>query len=74
MPTPHLLFSAETSAEDICLGCAHLLPLNDTNALQMATASLAAFNNRTANVTISKYAVLEVGRLTTQVKKWMDRV
>lgn len=63
-----LICSAETSVEDMCLGCPQLLPLNDTNALQMATASLATFNNRTANVSISKYAVLEVGRLTTQVK------
>ncbi|KAL2097993.1 hypothetical protein ACEWY4_007200 [Coilia grayii] len=57
----------ETSTEDICVGCPHLLPLNDTNALQMTTASLAVFNSRTANVSLSKYAILEVGRLTTQV-------
>lgn len=54
------------------MGCPQLLLLNDTNALQMATASLAAFNNRTANVSISKYAVLEVGRLTTQVKNKLE--
>ncbi|XP_041967874.1 alpha-2-HS-glycoprotein 2 [Alosa sapidissima] len=53
------------SAEDVCLDCHQLLALNDTNALQMATVSLDAFNNRIANV--SKYAMLEVGRLSTQV-------
>ncbi|XP_076152049.1 alpha-2-HS-glycoprotein 2 [Alosa pseudoharengus] len=65
--TAHRCKTEPESAEDMCLGCPQLLALNDTNALQMATVSLAAFNNRTANVSISKYAVLEVGRLSTQV-------
>ncbi|XP_070830595.1 alpha-2-HS-glycoprotein-like [Chaetodon trifascialis] len=54
----------EESTEDLCLGCATLLPLNDTAALDLVHASLATFNNMTVNVT---YSVLEVGRMSSQV-------
>uniref|UniRef100_G3PUE8 Alpha-2-HS-glycoprotein 2 n=2 Tax=Gasterosteus aculeatus TaxID=69293 RepID=G3PUE8_GASAC len=51
-----LAFKCKTdeSTEDLCVGCATLLPLNDTAALDFVQASLATFNNRTVNVT---YAV-----------------
>lgn len=52
------------STEDLCVGCATLLPLNDTAALDFVQASLATFNNRTVNVT---YAVKEVGRMSSKV-------
>ncbi|KAM8851180.1 alpha-2-HS-glycoprotein-like [Spinachia spinachia] len=54
----------DESTEDLCLGCASLLPLNDTAALEFVQASLATFNNMTVNVT---YAVKEVGRMSSQV-------
>ncbi|XP_070701823.1 alpha-2-HS-glycoprotein-like [Pempheris klunzingeri] len=54
----------EESTEDLCLGCPALLPLNDTAALDFVHASLATFNNMTDNVT---YAVLEVGRMSSQI-------
>ncbi|KAM7401044.1 hypothetical protein PAMA_005307 [Pampus argenteus] len=54
----------EESTEDICLGCPHLLPLNDTTALDFVHASLATFNNITDNVT---YTVLQVGRMSSQI-------
>ncbi|KAM7379012.1 hypothetical protein PAMP_004592 [Pampus punctatissimus] len=54
----------EESTEDMCVGCPHLLPLNDTTALDFVHASLATFNNVTDNVT---YTVLEVGRLSSQI-------
>ncbi|XP_033993337.1 alpha-2-HS-glycoprotein-like isoform X2 [Trematomus bernacchii] len=54
----------EESTEDLCLGCATLLPLNDTTALDFVHASLATFNNMTEKVT---YAVMEVGRMSSKV-------
>uniref|UniRef100_A0A667YCU1 Alpha-2-HS-glycoprotein 2 n=1 Tax=Myripristis murdjan TaxID=586833 RepID=A0A667YCU1_9TELE len=54
----------EESTEDICLGCPTLLPLNDTNALDLVHASLAHYNNNSINAT---YMLLEVGRLTSQI-------
>ncbi|CAK6952219.1 alpha-2-HS-glycoprotein-like [Scomber scombrus] len=54
----------EESTEDLCLGCPALLPLNDTTALDFVQASLATFNNITANET---YTLLEVGRMSTQI-------
>ncbi|XP_037314094.2 alpha-2-HS-glycoprotein-like [Pungitius pungitius] len=54
----------DESTEDLCLGCATLLPLNHTAALEFVQASLATFNNMTVNVT---YAVKEVGRMSSQV-------
>ncbi|XP_068594377.1 alpha-2-HS-glycoprotein-like [Cebidichthys violaceus] len=54
----------EESTEDFCLGCATLLPLNDTTALDFVHSSLATVNNRTVDVT---YAVMEVGRMSSQV-------
>ncbi|XP_061746483.1 alpha-2-HS-glycoprotein-like isoform X2 [Nerophis ophidion] len=54
----------EESTEDLCLGCPSLLPLNHTTALDFVRASLATFNNFTANTT---YALLEVGRMSTQI-------
>ncbi|XP_054624188.1 alpha-2-HS-glycoprotein 2 [Dunckerocampus dactyliophorus] len=54
----------EESTEDLCVGCPSLLPLNDTRALDFVHASLATFNNITVNVT---YALLEVGRMSTQI-------
>uniref|UniRef100_G3PUE5 Alpha-2-HS-glycoprotein 2 n=1 Tax=Gasterosteus aculeatus TaxID=69293 RepID=G3PUE5_GASAC len=61
-----LAFKCKTdeSTEDLCVGCATLLPLNDTAALDFVQASLATFNNRTVNVT---YAVKEVGRMSSKV-------
>ncbi|KAK9538923.1 hypothetical protein VZT92_004064 [Zoarces viviparus] len=56
--------TTEESTEDMCLGCATLLPLNDTTALDFVHSSLATFNNRTVDVT---YAVMEVGRMSSQV-------
>ncbi|KAI4809128.1 hypothetical protein KUCAC02_018038 [Chaenocephalus aceratus] len=53
----------EESTEDLCLGCHTLLPLNDTTALDFVHTSLATFNNMT-DVT---YAVMEVGRMSSQV-------
>lgn len=52
------------STEDLCVGCPSLLPLNDTNALNFVQASLATFNNNTVN---TAYAILEVGRMSSQV-------
>ncbi|WP_289465531.1 cystatin domain-containing protein, partial [Klebsiella pneumoniae] len=54
----------EESTEDFCVGCFSLLPLNDTAGLEFVHASLATFNNITANVT---YTTLEVGRMSSQV-------
>lgn len=53
------------SAEDLCLGCPTLLPLNDTTALNFVHASLVTVNNRTENIT---YSLLEVGRMSSQVR------
>ncbi|XP_051984943.1 alpha-2-HS-glycoprotein-like [Xyrauchen texanus] len=53
------------SAEDFCLGCHHLLPLNDTDGIQLIEASLDDFNrNHTLN---TKFALFEIGRMTSQV-------
>ncbi|XP_061925556.1 alpha-2-HS-glycoprotein 2 [Entelurus aequoreus] len=54
----------EESTEDLCVGCPILLPLNHTTALEFVRASLATFNNFTVNTT---YALLEVGRMSTQI-------
>ncbi|KAM6920823.1 alpha-2-HS-glycoprotein-like [Lycodopsis pacificus] len=56
--------TTDESTEDMCFGCATLLPLNDTTALDFVHSSLATFNNRTVDVT---YAVMEVGRMSSQV-------
>ncbi|XP_056277033.1 alpha-2-HS-glycoprotein-like [Pseudoliparis swirei] len=54
----------EESTEDLCLGCAMLLPLNDTTALDFVHASLATLNKITLD---TKFAILEVGRMSSQV-------
>ncbi|KAK5618730.1 hypothetical protein CRENBAI_012645 [Crenichthys baileyi] len=54
----------EESREDVCLGCSTLLPLNHTQGLNFVQASLTKLNNGTPNLT---YALLEVGRMSTQV-------
>lgn len=53
----------EESREDICSGCPILLPLNDTVALDFVSASLTSFNN----ITEKTFALLEVGRMSSQV-------
>ncbi|XP_029480061.1 alpha-2-HS-glycoprotein 2 [Oncorhynchus nerka] len=55
----------EESTEDLCVGCASLLPLNDTAGLAMVSASLVTFNNRTGKESL--FAIMEVGRMSTQV-------
>ncbi|XP_062337395.1 alpha-2-HS-glycoprotein 2 isoform X1 [Osmerus eperlanus] len=55
----------EESTEDICLGCPMLLPLNDTAGLELVSASLASFNNKTGNESL--FALEEVGRMTSKV-------
>ncbi|KAL0966782.1 hypothetical protein UPYG_G00300060 [Umbra pygmaea] len=55
----------EESREDICIGCATLLPLNDTTGLAVVAASLATFNNNTAKGSL--FEVVEVGRMSSQV-------
>ncbi|KAJ8011233.1 hypothetical protein DPEC_G00056030 [Dallia pectoralis] len=52
----------EASTEDLCLGCATLLPLNDTAGLALVSASLVTFNNKTGQASL--FDVLEVGRLS----------
>ncbi len=53
------------SVEDICLGCAQLIPLNDTDGLQLIQSSLDDFNkNHTLN---NKFALFEIGRMASQV-------
>ncbi|MEQ2178250.1 hypothetical protein GOODEAATRI_012024, partial [Goodea atripinnis] len=52
------------SKEDVCLGCSTLLPLNHTQGLNFVQASLTKLNNVTQNLT---YALLEVGRMSTQM-------
>ncbi|XP_068604614.1 alpha-2-HS-glycoprotein-like [Brachionichthys hirsutus] len=54
----------EESREDMCFGCPILLPLNNTNALDLVNASLSTLNRRTENVT---FTLLEVGRLSSQL-------
>ncbi|KAG9329717.1 hypothetical protein JZ751_029946 [Albula glossodonta] len=57
--------SEPESAEDVCLGCPQLVPLNDTSALQLVDASLGRFNRVLDNDT-ARFALLEVDRLATQ--------
>ncbi|XP_034412026.1 alpha-2-HS-glycoprotein 2 [Cyclopterus lumpus] len=54
----------DESTEDLCLGCATLLPLNDTRALNFVYASLATLNNITLD---TEYAIMEIGRMSSQV-------
>ncbi|XP_030631764.1 alpha-2-HS-glycoprotein 2 isoform X2 [Chanos chanos] len=56
--------SEPESSEELCVGCTHLIPFNDTNAQNLASASLELFNNKTGNAT---FALLEIGRLASQV-------
>lgn len=65
LPTSLSLWQYVESTEDMCVGCPTLLPLNHTLALDFVHASLATFNNNTKNLT---FTVLEVGRMTSQVK------
>uniref|UniRef100_A0AAY4A7X6 Cystatin fetuin-A-type domain-containing protein n=1 Tax=Denticeps clupeoides TaxID=299321 RepID=A0AAY4A7X6_9TELE len=58
---------SEIETVDGCVGCINLLPLNHTDALIVTSASLASFNNQTGNATTSKFSLLEVGRLSSQV-------
>ncbi|TNN54364.1 Alpha-2-HS-glycoprotein [Liparis tanakae] len=53
----------DESTEDLCLGCATLLPLNDTTALDFVHASLGTLNKITPD---TKFAILEVGRMSSQ--------
>uniref|UniRef100_A0A4W5QFH3 Alpha-2-HS-glycoprotein 2 n=1 Tax=Hucho hucho TaxID=62062 RepID=A0A4W5QFH3_9TELE len=55
----------EESTEDLCVGCASLLPLNDTAGLAMVSASLVTFNSKTGKESL--FAIMEVGRMSTQV-------
>ncbi|XP_051555256.1 alpha-2-HS-glycoprotein-like [Myxocyprinus asiaticus] len=53
------------STEDLCLGCPLLIPLNDTDGIQLIEASLDGFNkNHTLN---TKFALFEIGRMASQV-------
>ncbi|KAF4116881.1 hypothetical protein G5714_001434 [Onychostoma macrolepis] len=55
----------ETESEDKCLGCPQLVPLNDTDGLQLIETSLDYFNkNNTLN---TKFALLEIGRMGSQI-------
>ncbi|XP_061099100.1 alpha-2-HS-glycoprotein-like isoform X2 [Conger conger] len=58
--------SEPDSAEDVCIGCPQLVPLNHTDALQVVSASLAVFNGKLDNNSV-QFALLEVGRLSAQV-------
>ncbi|TRY53950.1 hypothetical protein DNTS_029798 [Danionella cerebrum] len=55
----------ETEIDEDCLGCPQLLPLNDTDGLQLIESSLDYFNkNNTLNAT---FALFEIGRMASQV-------
>ncbi|XP_052403295.1 alpha-2-HS-glycoprotein 2 [Carassius gibelio] len=55
----------ETDSIDECLGCPQLVPLNDTDGLQLIKTSLDYFNkNNTLN---TKFALLEIGRMGSQI-------
>ncbi|XP_036410382.1 alpha-2-HS-glycoprotein-like [Megalops cyprinoides] len=58
--------SEPESAEDMCVGCPLLEPLNHTDALQVVASSLAQFNLRPDNNT-AKFALRDVGRLSSQI-------
>ncbi|XP_064195081.1 alpha-2-HS-glycoprotein-like isoform X1 [Anguilla rostrata] len=58
--------SKPDSAEDVCLGCPQLVALTHTDALQVVDASLGIFNSKLNNDT-AQFAMLEVGRLSSQV-------
>jgi len=51
-------------SEDECLGCPSLVPFNDTDGLQLIEKSLDSFNK---NNTLNKFALLEIGRMASQV-------
>ncbi|XP_048020299.1 alpha-2-HS-glycoprotein 2 [Megalobrama amblycephala] len=55
----------ETESEDVCVGCAHLVPLNDTDGLQLIENSLDSFNQN--NSLNTKFALLEIGRMASQI-------
>ncbi|XP_010900295.3 alpha-2-HS-glycoprotein 2 [Esox lucius] len=55
----------EESTEDLCLGCASLLPLNDTTGLALVSASLDSFNKQTGQTSL--FDIMEVGRMSTQI-------
>ncbi|NP_001093499.1 alpha-2-HS-glycoprotein 2 [Danio rerio] len=55
----------EIETDDDCLGCPHLLPLNDTDGLQLIEASLDSFNQN--NTLKTKFALFEIGRMTSQI-------
>lgn len=60
-----LCFLLCLESEDDCIGCPHLVPLNDTDGLQLIQNSLDSFNkNNTLN---NKFALLEIGRMSSQV-------
>ncbi|XP_051557041.1 alpha-2-HS-glycoprotein-like isoform X2 [Myxocyprinus asiaticus] len=53
------------SEEDICLGCRHLIPFNDTDGIQLIETSLDDFNKKhTLN---TKFVLFEIGRMAYQV-------
>uniref|UniRef100_A0A8C1UKN4 Alpha-2-HS-glycoprotein 2 n=1 Tax=Cyprinus carpio TaxID=7962 RepID=A0A8C1UKN4_CYPCA len=57
--------STETESVDECLGCPQLIPLNDTDGIQLIKTSLDYFNkNNTLN---TKFALLEIGRMGSQI-------
>ncbi|XP_051556626.1 alpha-2-HS-glycoprotein-like isoform X7 [Myxocyprinus asiaticus] len=53
------------TAQDGCVGCPMLIHLNDTDGLRLVEASLHDFNTR-HNLN-TKFALLEIGRLESQV-------
>ncbi|KAG7456909.1 hypothetical protein MATL_G00240960 [Megalops atlanticus] len=62
----HKCKSEPESAEDMCVGCPLLEPLNHTDALQVVVSSLAEFNHIPDNDT-AKFALRDVGRLSSQI-------
>ncbi|XP_067310263.1 alpha-2-HS-glycoprotein 2 [Pseudorasbora parva] len=55
----------ETETKDDCVGCPLLIPLNDTDGLQLIASSLDSFSkNNTLN---TKFALLEIGRMSSQI-------
>ncbi|KAG7488105.1 hypothetical protein MATL_G00030980 [Megalops atlanticus] len=57
--------SKPDSREEFCVGCMELLPLNDTDALQVVHSSLALYNNKSTDN--STFELLEVGRMSSQI-------
>uniref|UniRef100_A0A672K2Q0 Alpha-2-HS-glycoprotein-like n=2 Tax=Sinocyclocheilus grahami TaxID=75366 RepID=A0A672K2Q0_SINGR len=55
----------ETESEGGCGGCLQLVPLNDTDGLQLIETSLDHFNKN--NPLNTKFALLEIGRMESQI-------